>query len=147
MTAPRYRGRILVIDDEPEIVDAITEYFGDAGYEVRGALSGGDGLMLAEIAPPSVVLLDLRMPGLSGIEVLERLQARWSRLPVIIVTGSHDIPTAKSLSRRGAFDVVRKPFLWDDLHRCVTEALGSSGRPAREAQGTPRRMRTVADSP
>jgi DNA-binding response OmpR family regulator len=117
-------GRILVVDDDPNIVEMVIDYFGNAGYAVLGAHHGGDGLMLADNERPDVVLLDLKMPGLSGVEVLQQLKLRWPELPVIIVSGAADATLAKRCLSRGALDYVSKPFNWEYLHRCVTAALG-----------------------
>ena len=85
---------------------------------------GGDGLMLAEHERPDVVLLDIRMPGLSGTEVLQQFHLRWPELPVIMISGLGNSELARRSLRRGAFDYVHKPFDWDCLHRCVAAALG-----------------------
>jgi len=116
-------GRILVIDDDPNIVDMVIDYFGSSGYAVIGAHHGGDGLMLAEHEQPDVVLLDLRMAGLSGVEVLQQMKLRWPELPVVIVSGAGDAALARRCLKRGAFDYVSKPFNWEYLHRCVGAAL------------------------
>jgi len=119
-------GRILVIDDDPNIVEMVIDYFGDSGYVVIGAHHGGDGLMLAEHERPDVVLLDLRMAGLSGVEVLQQMKLRWPELPVVIVSGAGDVALAKRCLSRGALDYVSKPFNWEYLHRCVTAALNAA---------------------
>jgi DNA-binding response OmpR family regulator len=119
-------GRILVIDDDPNIVDMVIDYFGSSGYAVIGAHHGGDGLMLAEHEQPDVVLLDLRMAGLTGVEVLQQMKLRWPELPVVIVSGAGDVALAKRCLSRGALDYVSKPFNWEYLHRCVTAALNAA---------------------
>jgi len=121
MTAPL--GRLLIVDDDPNIVEMVVDYFTGAGFEVLGAHHGGDGLMLAEQERPDIVLLDIRMPGLSGVEVLQQLKLRWPELPVVIVSGAGDAALAKRCLKRGAFDYVSKPFNWEYLHRCVGIAI------------------------
>ena len=116
-------GRILVIDDEPDVVDVISTYFTGAGYEVIGATHGGDGLMLADVQRPDVVLLDIMMPGIDGVQVLAQLRLRWPELPVIMLTAVADIEIARGTLRRGAIDYVPKPFEWEHLERVVTAAL------------------------
>ena len=117
-------GKLLVVDDDPDTVDMLGQYFRAAGYDIITANHGGDGLMLAEHERPDVVLLDIRMPGLSGTEVLQQLHLRWPELPVIVISGLGDSELARRSLRRGAFDYVHKPFDWDCLHRCVAAALG-----------------------
>jgi len=116
-------GRLLIVDDDPAIVEMVVDYFTGAGFEVFGAHHGGDGLMLAEQESPDMVLLDIRMPGLSGVEVLQQLKLRWPGLPVVIVSGAGDAALARRCLKRGAFDYVSKPFNWEYLHRCVGAAL------------------------
>jgi two-component system response regulator AtoC len=131
-------GRILVVDDDPDVVNMVIDYFAEAGYEVIGAHHGGDGLMLAEQERPDIVLLDIRMPGMSGVEVLQQIHVRWPERAVVIVSGAGDVDLAKRSLRRGAFDYVQKPFDWEYLHRCVAAALtgalaGSSAHTASRA--------------
>ena len=133
MTAPL--GRLLIIDDDPNIVEMVVDYFTGAGFQVLGAHHGGDGLMLAEHERPDVVLLDIKMPGLNGVEVLQQIKLRWRELPVIMVSGAGDALLAKRCLTRGAFDYVSKPFNWEYLHRCVGAALtGASAAMAGMAQ-------------
>ena len=97
-------GRILVVDDEPDAVEMLSVYFTTASHEVLGASHGGDALMLASLQRPDVVLLDIRMPGIDGVEVLQQIGARWPDIPVIMVTAAADVELAKSTLQRGAFD-------------------------------------------
>ena len=120
---PGRLGVILVIDDEPDVVEVISVYFGNSGYEVVGASHGGDGLMLAELHRPDVILLDIMMPGIDGVEVLQQLRLRWPEIPVVMLTAVSDVAIAKSALRRGAFDYVPKPFEWEHLERVVADAL------------------------
>ena len=120
---PGRLGGILVIDDEPDVVEVISVYFAGSGYEVVGASHGGDGLMLAELHRPDVILLDIMMPGIDGVEVLQQLRLRWPEIPVIMLTAVSNLAIAKSALRRGAFDYVPKPFEWEHLERVVAAAL------------------------
>src|SRR5919204_2442597 len=116
-------GRILVIDDDPDLVEVITEYFVGAGYEVLPASRGVDGLVLAEQRRPDVVLPDTRMTGMTGVQVLQQLRVRLPDLPVVMISGAADIQQARSCLTRGAFDYVSKPFDLNHVHRCVAAAL------------------------
>src|SRR5215470_1508758 len=104
---PDSLGSILVIDDEPDVVAMLSVYLSGSGYRVLGAEHGGDGLMLAEVHRPNLVLLDIMMPGIDGVEVLQRLRARWPDLPVIMLTAVANVEIAKGTLERGAFDYVR----------------------------------------
>ena len=77
---PQRLGRLLVVDDDPEIIAMVTDYFTASGFEVIAAQHGGDGLMLADVEHPDVVILDIKMPGMSGVEVLQQLRIRWPDL-------------------------------------------------------------------
>src|SRR5437867_10897485 len=91
-------GRVLVIDDDPDTVDLFTAILSDAGYEVVGALTGGDGLMVLEVESPDVILLDLKMPGVHGMDVLRRLRTARPDIPVIILSGqAHPQPAPAPL--------------------------------------------------
>lgn len=122
------RGRVLVIDDEPETVELLTDILADAGYDVVGALNGGEGLMLQEIERPDVVLLDLLMPEFPGFDVLRRVRAERPALPVIVVSGQGDLALAQATLACGAVRYIPKPFDPDLLLDAVETALTT--RPA-----------------
>ncbi|MDR3515796.1 MAG: sigma-54 dependent transcriptional regulator [Azospirillaceae bacterium] len=95
----------------------------DAGFDVVEADEGGSGLELAAQRTPDVVLLDIRMPGLGGVEVLRRLQRLDAGLPVIVVTAHGTISGAVSAIRDGAFEYVTKPFRNEHLVETVQQAM------------------------
>jgi len=117
-------GRVLVVDDDPDTVDLLTTILSDAGYEVVAAFTGGDGLMVLEVESPDVILLDLQMPGLHGMDVLRRLRMARPEIPVIIVSGQGDAELARATLRRGAVDYIRKPMNPEHLVRAIAAALG-----------------------
>ena len=127
--APHRLGCILVIDDEQDVIDMVSTYFSGSGYEMIGALQAGDGLMLADIHRPNLVLLDITLPGIDGIEALQQLRVRWPEMPVIMLTAVADVAIAKGALQRGAFDYVAKPFEWGHLERVVAAAL--TAKPVR----------------
>src|SRR4029434_2799910 len=88
------KPRILVIDDEVAIRDSLKITLEYEGYEFVGAATGQEGLALAEREAPDLVLLDVKMPGMDGIEVLERLRNMNDQLPIIVVSGHGSISTA-----------------------------------------------------
>ena len=116
-------ARLLVIDDDVLIVDLVTDYFAELGYEVLRALDGNEGLRLVEASQPDAVLLDITMPGKGGEQVLREIRAGGYRRPVIMFSGNGDDVTAVRTLQLGAFDYVAKPFHWDRLQRCVELAL------------------------
>src|SRR5471030_794470 len=104
------KSRILVIDDEAAIRDSLRMTLEYEGYEFIGAATGQEGLALAEREAPDLVLLDVKMPGMDGIEVLERLRNMNETLPVIVISGHGTISTAVEATKKGAFDFIEKPF-------------------------------------
>jgi two-component system nitrogen regulation response regulator NtrX len=102
--------RILVIDDEAAIRDSLKMTLEYEGYEFVGAPTGQEGLAIAERDAPDLVLLDVKMPGMDGIEVLERLRSISDALPVVVVSGHGTISTAVEATKKGAFDFIEKPF-------------------------------------
>lgn len=120
---PRLRqGRILVVDDDPPVIELLRDYFVDAGYRVEGALNGGDALMLIQQHRPDMVLLDLYMPGMAGVEVLGRIRTLDPTIPVIIATASRDLALAQRTLKMGAVDYITKPFDFAYLARAVAAA-------------------------
>jgi DNA-binding response OmpR family regulator len=117
-------ARVLVIDDDAAIIGMLVECLSESGYDVLSALNGGDGLMLLDLEHPDVVLLDLRMPGIGGLEVLRRIRMVRPDLPVIIISGLGDAEAARQTLRRGAVDYLPKPFDLDHVLRAVAAALG-----------------------
>ena len=117
-------GRILVVDDEPEIVTILTKYFSEAGYEVDAAAHGGDALIAVAQYRPDVVVLDVMMEGLNGVQVLERIRALDPAIRVIIISGSADATLRPRAMAMGAFAYVAKPVGLSQLHQTVAAALG-----------------------
>jgi two-component system KDP operon response regulator KdpE len=101
------KKHVLVVDDEPGIVKILKIKLKLHGYDVSGATCGADALNLARMNGPDVVLLDVLMPGMSGIEVLENLRT-FSRAPVIVFSARPDV--IKLAMNMGADDYIAKPF-------------------------------------
>jgi two-component system cell cycle response regulator len=102
--------KILVVDDEPAVRGFLHEFFTEEGYKVIQASNGEQAILLAEIENPEVILLDIHMPGIDGIEVCKRLKAqkKTSYIPIIIITALDDRGFIAYLE--GADDFVTKPF-------------------------------------
>src|SRR5215213_4373389 len=104
------KSRILVIDDEAAIRDSLKMTLEYEGYEFIGAATGQEGLALAERDTPDLVLLDIKMPGMDGMDVLSRLKGLNEALPVVMVSGHGTTSTAVEAIKRGAIDFLDKPF-------------------------------------
>jgi CheY-like chemotaxis protein len=120
-------GRVLVVDDEPEVCAVLRDALVDSGYIVKTAVSGREALGLMPVFQPDVVLLDVAMPGMSGVEVLDQLRREHSRVAVVMVTANQDEGTARQMLARGAFDYVPKPFDLGMLERIVGAAAARRG--------------------
>ncbi len=108
----RAPGRILVVDDEPDLVTILTKYFSEAGYAVDAAAHGGDALIAVSQYRPDVVLLDVMMEGLDGVQVLERILELDPAIRVIMISGSTDAtlkPKAMAMGAFGRLDPLRPP--------------------------------------
>jgi CheY-like chemotaxis protein len=119
------RGRVLVIDDEPHVGGMLREVLTAFGYAVRHAGGGVEGLQLVTLFEPDLVLLDLTMPGMPGLEVLDHLRRDHPRIPVVILSGNEDASVARATLRSGAVDYMQKPFNITALARVVAAAIGS----------------------
>ena len=117
------KPRILVIDDESAIRDSLRMTLEYAGFEFVGAATGQEGLALAERESPDLVLLDIKMPGMDGMELQERLAAADPELTVIIMTGYASVETAVRALKQGAYDYITKPVDPDELSHLVSKAL------------------------
>jgi two-component system, NtrC family, nitrogen regulation response regulator NtrX len=115
--------RVLVVDDETAIREAIRMTLEYEGYKVDEARSGEDGIDKATKVPYDAILLDIKMPVLDGIEVLENLKQQKILTPVVMVSGHGDIQTAVECTKRGAFDFLEKPLNRDKLLLSVRNAV------------------------
>ena len=119
----QYIPRILVIDDEKRIREACREVLSDKGFEVSVAPDGDDGLRKIEAAHFDIVLLDLMLPGLSGIEVLAKIHSVHTDTVVIVITGYATLEHSIEAMKKGAFDFIPKPFTPDQLRVVVSKAI------------------------
>ena len=116
-------GHLLLVDDEPAVRDLLHEYFAGQGYTVSTAANGEMALAAVRAQRPDLVMLDIRMPGLDGVEVLRRLRRYDTTLPVVMVTANEDVELARELLGMGAFDYVAKPFDFSHLEQVVAAGL------------------------
>ncbi len=114
---------ILIVDDEKYSLDILADFLKDEGYNIIEADTGKKALKLVKSNPPELVLLDLVMPEMGGMEVLEKIKKINSDINVIIVTQSGEISDAVSAMKLGAFDYVRKPINGDELLLTIEKAL------------------------
>lgn len=118
---------ILVVDDEPEILRAVRAGLQAQGYRVETASRGEDALRMASAAAPDMVVLDLMMPGMDGLEVCRRLRA-WSDVPILVLSARTQERQKVAALDLGADDYLTKPFGMDELTARIRAALRRSGR-------------------
>ena len=116
-------GRILFIDDDPAGREVALFNLRKAGYEVAAASDGGEGLSAFAASPFDLVITDLKMPGVPGMEVLRKVRARAPDVPVLVITAFGNVETAVSAMKDGADDFIGKPFHRDQLLLAVSKAL------------------------
>jgi DNA-binding NtrC family response regulator len=114
---------ILLIDDDDSLRRVMEFSLNEAGYHVRAAASGEDGLRLLEQEPFDAVITDITMPGISGMEVLASVHGRDERIPVVVITAYGTIESAVLAMKKGAFDYITKPFNRDELRLTLDKAL------------------------
>ena len=116
-------ARILVVDDEPECVELLREFLTAKGYEVLAASRGEDAIRMVKAHRPHLALLDIRMPQMSGLEVLAHIHQIDREVGVIMVTGENEEEIGRQALALGAFDYVVKPVDLAYLERCVWHKL------------------------
>ena len=117
------KARILVVDDEAEIRRSVRMILEYEGYDVLEASSGPEGVALAEKEAPDLVFLDVKMPGMDGLEALQRIRAVNETLPVVIISGHGTVSTAVEATKAGAFDFIEKPLASERVLLTIRNAL------------------------
>jgi FixJ family two-component response regulator len=128
---------VAVVDDETPVRTMLRRALRLADYEVATFASGEEFLDSLPTRSPDCAILDIRMPGLSGLEVDLRMRAQNIRLPVVLITASDDPALDRSAAAAGAICLLRKPFSTDALLAVVHRALGESARDASADRAAP----------
>ena len=125
--------KIILIDDEEDIRDVMSVALSDAGYEVRAAADGETGLRMCSESAPQIVITDIRMPGMDGLQVLERLKQQFPDIEVIVATAFGEMQLAIRALQLDASDFISKPIGSDNLFLALHRA--------RERYTTRRRLK------
>ncbi len=136
---------ILVIDDEKGIRDGAERILSKMGFSVITASRGEEGLEILDEKPVAIILLDLKMPGIDGMEVLARVNRQYPEVLVIVITGFATIETAIEAMKQGAYDFIPKPFEPDQLRIVVNRAREKIRLEAEARRLEAERQRTLAD--
>ncbi len=144
-------GIVYVVDDDEAFRDSVAWLLQTNGYQAR-LFSDAESLLkdikAGSGGPPRCVVLDVRMPGMSGPEAQEALKARSIEVPIIFVTAHADVPIAVAAIKRGAFDFIEKPFAENDLLKRIEEALSfATENQAQHSQvtGIKSRLESLSD--
>ncbi|MBI5524370.1 MAG: response regulator [Desulfarculus sp.] len=122
--APMPPGRrVLVVDDEPMVLDVLTRYLRHQGLETMAAGDGQEALRLFSQEPCDLVISDLRMPGMDGLQLLHAIKGLNPRVPFIFISGFGDIPTVVEALKSGAENFLTKPLEMDLLSKVVAQSL------------------------
>ena len=114
---------VLIVDDEPSILQTLSGLLSDEGFDVATAVNGYEALKVIDAESPDLVLLDIWMPGLDGIETLQEIKKDNPHIQVIIITGHGTIETAVRATKLGAFDLIEKPLSIDKIIVAINNAL------------------------
>ena len=114
---------VLIVDDEKAIVQSLEGILSDDGFEVLHAANGYEALKQIEAESPDIVLLDIWMPGMDGIETLKEIKQEFPHLPVVMITGHGTIESAVNATKSGAFDFLEKPLSIDKVIVTINNAL------------------------
>lgn len=124
---------VCIIDDDPGVRDSLALLFLSVGLETRPFVDAAAYLSAMPVAQAGCLVLDVRMPGMSGLELLETLKARGALLPAVIMTGHADVPMAVRAMKAGAQDFLEKPFNNQAMIDAVHRALAAKAEPAASA--------------
>ena len=119
---------IHIVDDDPAVRDALSVLFELEGYRVESFSNGEEFLARIREFVPSVILLDVHMPGRSGLEVMEELNARHVSAPVLVISGQGDIPMAVAAIKQGAHDFIEKPFDGTEVVHHIEKILANANK-------------------
>lgn len=123
------RGKILVVDDELNVAQMLAEYLTEQGYQVATAHGGIEALTKIDLEKPQVILLDIRMPEMDGVEVLRRIRSFDTEVGILMISANDDVELAKQTIAMGAFDYTLKPVDFAYLSRAVDTMMARSPAP------------------
>ncbi len=123
MNTPHQSSAVYIVDDDEAVRDSLRWLLEANGYRVRSFMNAERFLEDYDPAQVGVLICDVRMPGMSGLELQEQLIARQAPLPIVFITGHGDVPMAVSTMKKGAIDFLEKPFNESDLREIVARML------------------------
>ena len=130
------RGEIFVVDDDPAVRETLSVVLSAGGYEVICFADGAALLAVARTRTPSCILLDVNIPGKSGLDILKELRGEDYPAPIFMISGHGDIAMAVSAIKNGALDFIEKPFRGGEIVARLNEAIGAFARRQAENSST-----------
>jgi FixJ family two-component response regulator len=130
------RGEIFVVDDDPAVRETLSVVLSAGGYEVICFADGAALLAVARSRTPSCILLDVNIPGKSGLDILKELRGEDYPAPIFMISGQGDIAMAVSAIKNGALDFIEKPFRGGEIVARLNEAIGAFARRQAENSST-----------
>jgi two-component system response regulator FixJ len=121
-------GEVFIVDDDPLVLNALSLVLSREGYQVSGFAEGASFLAAAKSRTPTCIILDVQMPGQSGLDILKELNAQHYAAPIFIISGVGDIPMAVEAIKSGALDFIEKPFDATTVVTRVREAVEAWAR-------------------
>jgi len=134
MNTPQTASTVYIVDDDEAVRDSLRWLLEANNYRVRAFPSGESFLAEYDEKRPGVLIVDVRMPGMSGLELQEQLIARKSVMPIVFITGHGDVPMAVSTIKKGAIDFLEKPFEETDLREIVGRMFVQANERLSQAQ-------------
>ena len=125
---PLSRGEIFVVDDDPAVRETLSIVLSAGGYEVICFADGAALLSVARNRTPAAILLDVNIPGKSGLDILRELRGEDYPAPIFIISGQGDIAMAVSVIKNGALDFIEKPFRGNEIVTRLNEAIEAYAR-------------------
>jgi len=151
--------RILIVDDDKDLRFNLSAVLREEGHEVIAASDGKQTIKVIDKSSPDLVLLDIKLPGMDGVELLQEIKRKWNNLPIIMLTANSDVKSAVKAMKLGAYDYITKPFDDEELILIIKKALhtqylcrevehlrkklGQTFAPIEEAMGESVRIRQV----
>lgn len=120
-------GTICIVDDEPAILNTLSSILEEEGYHITLAKTGEEALKVIQQEPPDVVILEVWIPDLDGLEVLKRVRAQFPNIMVIMMSGHGSVETAVKATKLGAYDYLEKPLDPERVITVVANAIRESG--------------------
>lgn len=134
MTTPQATGTIFIVDDDEAVRDSLRWLLEANGYRVKSFSGAEEFLHAYDPDQVGVLIVDVRMPGMSGLELQEVLIAREAPLPIVFITGHGDVPMAVSTMKKGAVDFLEKPFNEAELRQIVARMLEDANERVTQAR-------------